>query len=124
MNHAQRKSLVSKVGMHVTALNPQSEQWEQGQVTGTYHRERIGDFDIGLTIDFGSGNPVEVNQKHVIEPSDRDVHITYLPEVDRYVICQDDTGEIINSYKSEADAYFDYASLRNGEVNIDAIRNG
>ena len=64
VNHAQRKSLTSKVGTTVTALNPKTEQWEQGKVTGTYHRERIGDFDIGLTIDFGA-SPVEVNQKHV-----------------------------------------------------------
>ena len=66
MNHAQRKSLTSKVGTTVTALNPKTEKWEQGTVTGTYHRERIGDFDIGLVIDFGQGN-VEVNQKQVDE---------------------------------------------------------
>lgn len=64
MNYAQRKSLTSKVGKEVTALNPHTETWEKGVVIGTYHREHIGDFDIGLVIDFGQGN-VEVNQKHV-----------------------------------------------------------
>lgn len=64
MNYAQRKSLTSKVGMKVRALNPKTEEWETGRVTGTYHREKIGDFDIGLIIDFGDGG-VEVNQKQV-----------------------------------------------------------
>ncbi len=27
------------------AENPASEKWEKGKVTGTYHSERIGDFD-------------------------------------------------------------------------------
>ena len=67
MNYAQRRSLTSKVGKTVTALNPKTEQWEEGKVTGTYHRERIGDFDIGLVIDFGDGDGVEINQKHVDE---------------------------------------------------------
>ena len=64
MNYAQRPSLKSKVGMTVEALNPKTEKWEQGKVTGTYHRERIGDFDIGLLIDFGQGS-IEINQKQV-----------------------------------------------------------
>ena len=64
MNHAQRHSLMFKVGKNLKALNPKTEKWEQGIVTGTYHRERIGDFDIGLVIDFGQG-PVQVNQKQV-----------------------------------------------------------
>ena len=68
MNYAQKHALKSKVGKSVVALNPATEKWEQGDVTGTYHRERIGDFDIGLMIDFGQG-PVEVNQKHCDETS-------------------------------------------------------
>ena len=64
MNYAQRRSLTSKVGKEVTALNPATEQWEKGIVTGTYARVKIGDFDVGLKIDFGKG-PVEVNQKQV-----------------------------------------------------------
>ena len=64
MNHAQRHSLTSKVGKTIKALNPKTEKWEEGVVNGTYHRERIGDFDIGLVIDFGQGN-VQINQKQV-----------------------------------------------------------
>ena len=64
MNYAQRQSLKTCVGKTVSALNPKTTKWEQGKVIGTYHRERIGDFDIGLIINFGQGN-VEVNQKQV-----------------------------------------------------------
>ena len=64
MNYGQKKSLKQMVGKTVIALNPTSVEWEKGYVKGTYHRERIGDFDIGLVIDFGQG-PVEINQKHV-----------------------------------------------------------
>ena len=68
MNHSQRKSLTSKIGKTVKALNPKSEKWEKGTVIGTYHRERIGDFDIGLKINFGDGNGIQnINQKHVDE---------------------------------------------------------
>lgn len=64
MNYAQKRSLKQQVSKEVTALNPNTEKWEKGIVIGTYSRIMIGDFDIGLIIDFGSG-PVEVNQKQV-----------------------------------------------------------
>ena len=66
MNYSQRESLISKIGSVVLALNPKSEKWEKGTVVGTYHRERIGDFDIGLKINFEDGNGIQdINQKHV-----------------------------------------------------------
>ena len=49
---------------------------------------------------------------------DTAVHVDYLPEVERYVICRDDNNELVKSYNREADAMFDYAALRNGEVTI------
>lgn len=67
MNQSMKVALKSKVGMSVIALNPATEKWERGYVTGTYHRERIGDFDIGLIIDFGDGVKRRINQKHCDE---------------------------------------------------------
>lgn len=68
MNYAQKHALKSTVGKTVVALNPKTETWERGKVTGTYHREHIGDFDIGLVIDFSDGNGnQEINQKHCDE---------------------------------------------------------
>ena len=93
MNHAQRKSLTSKVGTVMLALNPATENWEKGKATGTYHREKIGDFDIGLVIDFGTGG-VEINQK----------------QIDDTVIFHD-----LSQYKSKNDyAYYD----RTGNLQI------
>ena len=94
MNHAQRKSLTSKIGTVMLALNPITENWEKGKVTGTYHREKIGDFDIGLVIDFRNHSSVEVNQKQI------DDTVTY---------------HNLSQYKSKNDyAYYD----RTGKLQI------
>ena len=53
----------------------------------------------------------------------RNVSIDFIPEVNRYAIIDNETDEIIRSYKTEADAMFDYASLRNGEETIEDIKN-
>ena len=55
--------------------------------------------------------------------SDKDVNVTYLDETGKWIICRDN-GDLVKIYNAEADAMFDYAALRNGEMSISQVELG
>ena len=56
-------------------------------------------------------------------PTDTNVHLDYIESLKRWLIVEDETGNIVKGYASEANAMFDYAALRNGEDTIEDVKH-
>ena len=52
----------------------------------------------------------------------QNVCIDFFCEIGKWIIFTD-CGKLVKSYISESDAFFDYASLRNGETTINQVRS-
>ena len=65
MNRAIQLQRYIPKSKEVYALNPITERWEWGTVTGTYQRDKIGERDSGFMIDFGDGISQEINQTQI-----------------------------------------------------------
>lgn len=53
---------------------------------------------------------------------DKEVYVDYEESFNRWFIF-DSQGKLITGYANEADAMFDYAALRNGEVTVEYVQN-
>ena len=53
---------------------------------------------------------------------DTEITLDYVDAFNRYLIF-DSQGEVVTGFEKEADAMFNYAALRNGEVTIEHVQN-
>ncbi|RKU39069.1 hypothetical protein C6496_03100 [Candidatus Poribacteria bacterium] len=52
-----------------------------------------------------------------------EVYVEYFEYMNRWLIFESESGEVVKGYSNESNCMFDYAALRNGETSIDLLRH-